>query len=83
MTTTIMVQAYPMGNKAVSRNTVLEYMNKLEIEDQQYIQENSHRKLIDAKRTAIVRRAKQAKTSVRKQMSRVGTAKDLLAELNG
>ena len=42
-----------------------------------------HRRLIDAKRTAIARRAKQAKASVRKHTSRSGTAKDLLADLNG
>ena len=50
-----------MGTEAVSLNTVLEYVDKLDIEDQQYLQEIIHRRLIDAKRTAIVSRAKQAK----------------------
>jgi hypothetical protein len=72
-----------MVTEAVSLNTVLEYVDKLDIEDQQYLQEIIHRRLIDAKRTAIARKAKQAKASVRKHKSRSGTAKDLLADLNG
>jgi len=72
-----------MGTEAVSLNTVLEYVDTLDIEDQQYLQEIIHRRFIDAKRTAIANRAKQAKASVRKHTSRSGTAKDLLADLNG
>jgi hypothetical protein len=72
-----------MGTEAVSLNTVLEYVEKLDIEDQQYLQEIIHRRLIDAKRMAIVSRAKQAKANVQKNKSRSGTAKDLLADLNG
>jgi predicted DsbA family dithiol-disulfide isomerase len=78
-----MVQEHFMGSEAVSLNTVLEYVDKLDIEDQQYIQEIIQRRLIDAKRSAIVLRAKEAKDSVRKNKSRSGTAKDLLADLNG
>jgi hypothetical protein len=70
-----------MGTEAVSLNTVLEYVDKLDIEDQQYVQEIIRRRLLDAKRTAIVSRAKQAKTNVRKNISWCGTAKDLLADL--
>jgi SH3-like domain-containing protein len=72
-----------MGSETVSLNTVLEYVEKLDIEDQQYLQELIHRRLIDAKRSALLGRARQAKGSVKKQMSRSGTAKDLLADLNG
>jgi hypothetical protein len=72
-----------MGTDAVSLNTVLEYVDKLDIEDQQYLQEIIRRRLIDTKRSAIVSRAKLAKASVRKKISRSGTAKDLLADLNG
>ena len=78
-----MVQRHPMGSEAVSLNTVIEYVDKLDIEDQQYLQELIHRRLIDAKRSAIVNRAKQAKVSLRKNQCRSGTAKDLLADLNG
>jgi SH3-like domain-containing protein len=78
-----MIQGHRMGSDAVSINTVLEYVDKLDIEDQQYLQEIIHRRLVDAKRNAIVSRAKQAKANVRKQTSRSGTAKDLLADLHG
>ena len=78
-----MVQGESMGTDAVSINTVLEYVDKLDIEDQQYLQEIIHRRLLDAKRTAMVSRAKQAKTACKKHTSRSGTAKDLLADLNG
>ena len=78
-----MVQRHRMGTEAVSLNTVLEYVDQLDIEDQQYLQEIIHRRLIDAKRTTIVSRAKQAKANVQKHKSRSGTAKDLLADLNG
>jgi hypothetical protein len=72
-----------MGTEAVSLNTVLEYVDKLDIEDQQYLQEILGRRLIDAKRSAIARRAKQARENMRKNQCRTGTAKDLLADLNG
>lgn len=78
-----MVQEHPMGSEAVSLNTVLEYVDKLDIEEQQYLQEIIRRRLIDAKRSAIVLRAKGAKESARKNKSKHGTAKDLLAALNG
>ena len=78
-----MVQRHPLGTEAVSLNTVLEYVDKLDIEDQQYLHEIIHRRLIDAKRLSLVRRAKQAKGSVQKPTGRSGTAKDLLADLNG
>lgn len=72
-----------MGTEAVSLNTVPEYVDKLDIEDQQYIQEIIRRRLIDAKRSAIVSRAKHAKASMSKHTSRSGTAMDLLADLKG
>jgi hypothetical protein len=78
-----MVQGHLIGSEAVSLNMVLEYVDKLDIEDQQYIQEIIQRRLIDAKRSAIVLRAKDAKDSLRKNKSRSGTAKGLLADLRG
>ena len=72
-----------MGSEAVSLNTVLEDVDKLDIEDQQYVQEIIRSRLIEKKRSAIVLRAKEAKNSLRKKQSRSGTAKDLLADLNG
>lgn len=78
-----MIQGHLMGTEAVSLNTILENVDKLDIEDQQYIHEILHRRLIDAKRTAIVSQAKRAKINVQKHSVRHGTAKDLLADLNG
>jgi len=69
-----------MGTETVSLNTVLEYVGKLDIEDQHYLLEILHRRIINAKRMAIVRRAKQAKANMQKHKSRSGTAKDLLAD---
>lgn len=72
-----------MGTESVSLNTILEYVDELDIEDQQYLEEIIRRRLIERKRSDIVRRAKQAKGSVRKNQCRSGTADDLLADLNG
>ena len=72
-----------MGTEAVSLNTVLEYVDKLDIEDQQYLQEIIQRRLIEKKRSAIARRAKHAKAGIQKSLSRNGTAQDLLADLHG
>ena len=72
-----------MGTEAVSINTVLEYVDKLDIEDQQYVQEVIRRRLIEKKRSGSVCRAKQAKSSVRKGRCRSGTSGDLIADLNG
>ena len=72
-----------MTTNAVSLNTVLEYVEKLDIEDQQYLQEIIRRRLIEKKRSGILHRAKQAKAGVKKNQHRSGTAEDLLADLNG
>ncbi len=72
-----------MTGKAVSLNTVLEYIDQLDIEDQQYLQEVIHRRIIDSKRAALVQRSKQAKDNERKGRCKTGTAHDLPADLNG
>jgi len=72
-----------MVTEVVSLNTILEYVEKLDIEDQQYLQEIINRRLIEKRRAGIVRRAKEARASVKKNQHRSGTAKDLLADLNG
>lgn len=72
-----------MTSRAVSINTVLEYVDKLDSDDQQYLAELLHKRLIDAKRRAIVKKAGQARENVRKGRCKTGSAKDLLADLNG
>lgn len=67
----------------VSLNTVLEYVEKLDIEDQQELLEIIRHRLIEKKHSGIVQRAKQAKAGVKNKQCRSGTAEDLLADLNG
>jgi hypothetical protein len=72
-----------MSSRAVSINTVLEYVDKLDSDDQEYLSELLKKRLVDSKRAAIVKRATQAKENVRKGRYKTGSAKDLLADLNG
>jgi hypothetical protein len=72
-----------MSRKTVSINTVPGYVDKLDSDDQQYLSELLHKRMIDAKRAAIGTRAKQARENVRKGRCKTGSAKDLLADLNG
>ena len=71
-----------MSGKVVSVNTVLEDIDRLDPDDQQYVKEIIHRRLIDAQRVSISRRAKLAKAGFHKNKCRSGTANDLLADLN-
>lgn len=79
----MIVQEFSMATEALSLNTVLEYGDKPGIGDQQYLQEIIRRRLAGKQRAGIVRRAKKAKTMLQKKQVRSGTARDLLANLNG
>jgi len=72
-----------MSSKAVSINTVPGYVDKPGSDDQQYLSELLHKRLIDPKRAAIAKRATQAKENVRKGRCKTGSAKDLRSDLNG
>jgi hypothetical protein len=72
-----------MSSKAVSINTVLEYVDKLDSDDQEYLSELLKKRLIDSKRAEIAKREAQAKENVRKGRYKSGSAQDLLADLNG
>jgi hypothetical protein len=72
-----------MSSKAVSINTVLEYVEKLDSDDQQYLSELLHKRLVDAKRAAIAKRARQAKENERKGRCKTGSVKELRSDLNG
>ncbi|HOX34947.1 MAG TPA: hypothetical protein PLO06_04565 [Methanoregulaceae archaeon] len=72
-----------MSSRAVSINTVLEYVDQLDRDDQEYLSELLHKRLIDSKRAAIAKRAVQARLNVQKGRCKTGSAKDLLADLNG
>jgi len=72
-----------MSSKAVSINTVPGYVDKLDSDDQHYLSELLHKRLIDSKRAKIAKRARQAKKNERKGRCKTGSAKDLLSDLNG
>jgi hypothetical protein len=72
-----------MSSKAVAINTVPGYVDKLDSDDQQYLSDLLHKRLIDSKRAAIGTRAKQARENVRKGRCKSGSAKDLRSDLNG
>lgn len=71
-----------MQEEVLSLNTVLEYINRLDLEDQQYLQEIIQRRIVDARRNALVRRARQARVNENKGQCKSGSAKELLADLN-
>ena len=71
-----------MQDEVVSLNTVLEYIDRLDIEDQQYLQEVIHRRIIDARRNRIVHRAQEARVNEREGRCKSGSVKELLADLN-
>jgi hypothetical protein len=78
-----MVPGQSRGIDAVSLNTIPEYVDKPDIEDQQYLPEIIRPRLPDAERTAMVSRANLAKANVPEKAGRSGMAKDLPADLNG
>jgi hypothetical protein len=71
-----------MQDDVVSLNTALEYIDRLDLDDQQYLQEIVQRRIIDARRNALVRRARQALVNERKGLCKSGSVKELLADLN-
>jgi len=56
-----------MAGKTVSLNTVLEYVDKPDIEDQQYPIEVIRHRVTDVKRSALARRAKQARVNMQEK----------------
>ena len=72
-----------MSSKALSINTVPGYVDKLDSDDQQYLSELLHKRLIDSKRKALAKRTTQAEENVRKGRCTTGSANDLRSDLNG
>ena len=64
-----------MGSEAVSLNTVLEYVDKLDIEDQQYVREIIRSRLIEKKRSAIVPGQNRQKQHAKKTRAGAGRQK--------
>jgi hypothetical protein len=62
-------------------NKLIEEFNLLPLDDKEYAAEIIKKQLIEAKRGAIAKRAKEAETNLRKGMIKKGTIKELYKDL--
>jgi hypothetical protein len=67
---------------SVTVNKVLEEIDQLDIDDRTYIQKILSCRLIDAERSLIAKRAREAEENYSKGQVRSGSVSDLLSELN-
>ena len=70
-----------MGNSEV--NKVIEEFGHLPLEDMEYVAEIIRKQLIDVKRRTLAARVKEAKDNYSKGLSKKGTLKDLMEDLEG
>ena len=71
-----------MGGRASNINKVLEGIQKLDIDDQTYISGVISKRLIELRRAAIARRAKEAQRAYRQGKTKKGSFKDLWKDLD-
>ncbi len=62
-------------------NKIIEEFNHLPLDDKEYAVEVIRKQLIEAKRVAIVKRAKEAMTNLKKGNSKIGDIKELYKDL--
>ena len=62
-------------------NKIIEEFNHLPLDDKEYAAEIIRKQLIEAKRVAIAKRAKEAMTNLRKGNSKIGDIKELYKDL--
>ena len=62
-------------------NKIIEDFNHLPLDDKEYAVEVIEKQLIEAKRAAIAKRAKEAMVNLRKGNSRIGDIKELYKDL--
>ena len=67
---------------AVTVNKVLEEIDQLDIDDRNYIHQILSCRLIDAERSRIAKRAREAEENYSQGHVRSGSVHDLLSELN-
>jgi hypothetical protein len=67
---------------AVTVNKVLEEIDQLDIDDRNYIHKILSCRLIDAERSLIAQRAREAEENYSHGLVRSGSVHDLLSELN-
>lgn len=63
-------------------NKLIDDFSQLPLEDKEYAVDIIKKQLIEAKRKAIARRAKEAMTNLKKGMIKKGTVKDLYKEVD-
>ena len=64
-------------------NKLIEDFSQLPLEDKEYAIDVIKKQLIEAKRDAIAKRAKEAMTNLKKGLVKKGTVKDLYKDLEG
>jgi len=64
-------------------NKVIEEFGHLPLEDMEYVAEIIRKQLIDVKRRTLAARVKEAKDNYSKGLSKKGTLKDLMEDLEG
>jgi len=62
-------------------NKIIEDFNHLSLDDKEYAVEVIEKQLIEAKRAAIAKRAKEAMVNLRKGNSKIGNIKELYKDL--
>jgi hypothetical protein len=62
-------------------NKIIEEFNHLPLDDKEYAVEVIEKQLIEAKRAAIAKRAKEAMVNLRKGNSKIGDIKELYKDL--
>jgi len=62
-------------------NKIIEEFNHLPLDDREYAVEVIEKQLIEAKRVAIAKRAKEAMVNLKKGNSRIGDIKELYKDL--
>lgn len=67
---------------AVTINQVLQEFDQLSLEDKEYVKETVDKILIEEKREELFRRSEEAMENYKSGNSKVGTASDLMKDLN-
>ncbi|MEK7289426.1 MAG: hypothetical protein AAB067_04550 [Planctomycetota bacterium] len=67
----------------ISLSNLIENFSQLPLGDKEYALDIIKKQLIEAKRDAIAKRAKEAMSNLKKGMVKKGTVKDLLKDLEG
>lgn len=63
-------------------NKVIEEFSGLPIEDKEYLAEIMKKQIIEAKREKLAERAKEARLNFQNSMTRTGTVRDLMEDLD-